>query len=372
MENKITFIAKYPVGKKQQDGASVRILEIDNIFSQHDRVYIESFSFPIKTLIYTILKNLKHKLFFEPLYKNEKISSYRFINKKRTKELFERAKIIYVESYGNLIMLPPEIIKTYGHKMVFDFHGCAVEEAMFSNIEKWKIDNLKYYEELAMHYIKNFVVVSMEMKNFYIQKYPSVQKSNFIYLPIFPNNGITINNNKDTDKLSIIYSGRNYIWQNSELMMQTIAKMVNSGKINNVEYTFLTPDVEYYTNLSKKYSVENYVKCRSISPDKLNEEYAKAHFGFILRDNNFVNKVSCPTKLVEYMKSGIIPIVLQPEIGDFNKLGYKYILNEDLINGNIPTLEEQEVMRKINYNIIEKLNEQVKTSKQDLLDMVSI
>lgn len=58
MENKITFIAKYPVGKKQQDGASVRILEIDNIFSQHDRVYIESFSFPIKTLIYWFISHM--------------------------------------------------------------------------------------------------------------------------------------------------------------------------------------------------------------------------------------------------------------------------------------------------------------------------
>lgn len=367
-QNDIIFIAKYPTGKRQQDGAAIRFLEIDKIFKQFKRVYIESFSYPLNLLIYTILKEIKHNLLFKKSFKNDIISSHKFINKKRTFKLFENAKLIYIESYGNLIMLPPEIIKKYGYKMAFDCHGCAYEEAIMANLEQWKIDNLMYYEKLAVENIKHFVVVSNNMKNYYINKYSNAKNIDFIVLPIFPSSNIKIQD-KQKDSINLIYSGRNYVWQNSELMIKSIAEIVKNKKISSIDYTFLTPDIDYYTTLAQKYGVENDITIKSVAPNDLNQEYAKAHLGFILREDNVVNKVSCPTKLVEYMKSGIIPVVLQPEIGDFNNLGYKYILLSDLVEGNLPSNEQLAEMQKINLKIIENIETNIEETKKYIFEL---
>lgn len=58
-----------------------------------------------------------------------------------------------------------------------------------------------------------------------------------------------------------------------------------------------------------------------------------AHYGFILRDKHILNRVAAPTKMVEYLFFGIIPIVKYEEIGDVLKLGYEYIsYKSDLSN----------------------------------------
>ena len=367
--NDLIFIAKYPVGDKQRDGACIRFLEIDNIYKNYNRIYAESFSFPLKTLIYTILKDIKHKFLFKASYKNDKILSYKYINKKTATDLFEKAKLIYVESHGNLIMLPPEMIKKYGHKMILDCHGCAVEESIMSHLEQWKIDNLSYYEKLAFKYIKQFIVVSDNMKQFFTEKFPEAKNAEFTMLPIFPNKSIEYHDKK-TDTINLIYSGRNYIWQNSDLMMKSISEMINNNTIKNINYSFLTPDIEYYMTLAKKYNIDKNITIKSVAPNELNQEYAKAHLGLILREDNVVNRIACPTKLVEYMKTGIIPVVLQPEIGDFNNLGYKYILISDLVKGNIPDINELEEMRRINYKVIQDIQDKTEKSKQKLLSML--
>ena len=367
-KNNIVFIAKYPLGISQRDGASIRFLELDNIYKNYSRTYIESFSFPLRTLTYTILREIKHNLLFKSSLNNEMIRSVRYINRKKSYKLFDSTDLIYIESFGNFILLPAEIIKQYGHKMIFDLHGCAIEEAEMAGIEKWKIDNLKYYEKLAFKYIKKFVVVTDNMKNLYIEKYPEAKSSEFIKLPIFPNKSIEFQNKK-TDKINLIYSGGNYIWQNSELMIKSIARMIKNNISADINYSFLTPDIEYYTALAKQYNIEKNISIKSVTPSELNDEYAKAHLGLVLRENNIVNRVACPTKLIEYMKAGIVPVVLQPEIGDFNNLGYKYILISDLLEGNIPDFEELKIMQKINYEIVSDMQTLVEESKQKLLTM---
>ena len=56
------------------------------------------------------------------------------------------------------------------------------------------------------------------------------------------------------------------------------------------------------------------------------------HLGFVLRDDVLVNRVACPTKLLEYIQYGVLPIVLSDAIGDFKELGYKYIGLDDFVN----------------------------------------
>ena len=368
--NKIVFIAKYPTGWLAQDGASIRFLAIDKIFEIYKRTYIESFNFPLFTSLYYFYRDIKRKYNTLPKIDNVLISSHKYISRKKTKEIFDNASMIYIENFTNLTKLDMHLIKEYGHKMVLDFHGCVIEEMEMMNAPKWKINNMKNYEECALTYIKNFVAVSNNMIDFYKNKYSCSKDANYILLPIFPNTEIKAQE-KSKNTINLVYSGRNYVWQNSELMIESIYQMINNG-IKNINYTFLTPDIEYFKNLIKKYDVEKYIEIKSVIPSELNNEYSKAHLGFILRDDHVVNKVSCPTKLVEYMKAGIIPVVLQPEIGDFNRLGYKYILVSDLVEGKIPSDDELSKMRNINLDIIRNLEKQIEEMKLRLYNLGTV
>ena len=69
---------------------------------------------------------------------------------------------------------------------------------------------------------------------------------------------------------------------------------------------------------------------------ELTEIYTKCHYGFILREDIVVNRVACPTKLVEYLAMGVVPIVDSANIGDFRTMGMRSITLEQLLRGDLP------------------------------------
>ncbi|DAB11228.1 TPA: hypothetical protein CPT98_01885 [Candidatus Gastranaerophilales bacterium HUM_19] len=89
-----------------------------------------------------------------------------------------------------------------------------------------------------------------------------------------------------------------------------------------------------------------------------------------MRDDIIVNRVACPTKIIDYLEYGIIPIISCPEIGDFNKMGYSYIHYEKLIEGKIFDNNELEKMRKNNTKIIERLRNIQQDGKEKLLKLL--
>ena len=365
----IVFIAKYPVGNLQKDGASIRIIAIDEIFSETEKIYVESFNFPIHNFIYFLIRDIKRKYYKYIAPDTEKRVNYKFLNRKKTIELFESCKYIYIESFPNLAKLDLNLIKKYGYKMILDFHGCVIEEMEMMKVPFWKKYNMQFYEQCALKHIKTFVAVSQNMIDFYKNKYQECHNANFIKLPIYNSNEIKASN-KSNDMFNVIYSGRNYIWQNTELMVKSIAQIIDKNKsANNIKFTILSPDISTFQKLLKENNIDKKVVLKSVNPEDLNEEYKSAHYGFILRDKDVVNTVACPTKLIEYMSAGIIPIVLQPEIGDFNQLGYEYLLNSDFINLKLPNLQEAEQMRQHNYKIIKSFNSEIMYSQKQLIDL---
>src|SRR5690606_6210947 len=78
----------------------------------------------------------------------------------------------------------------------------------------------------------------------------------------------------------------------------------------------------------------------TVTPDELGDYYRQAHYGFILRDDITVNRVACPTKMVEYLFYGITPIVKSPSIGDFPERGYEYIEYSDFSEDLPPVKSE--------------------------------
>ena len=91
------------------------------------------------------------------------------------------------------------------------------------------------------------------------------------------------------------------------------------------------------------------IELKSVAPEELAEYYESAHYGFILRDDNVINTVANPTKMIEYLQYGIVPIVKSPNIGDFATYGYDYITYDSPLSELKPVKspKNREVAREI-------------------------
>lgn len=153
----------------------------------------------------------------------------------------------------------------------------------------------------------------------------------------------------------IIYSGGTQPWQCAELMMQYVHKTINL-----FQWIILSTDVAYFEAKSRELNVQDKIFIKSVAPDDVALYYEYCDFGIILREDNIVNRVACPTKLIEYLQYGLVPVVLSPHIGDFDLMGYQYITIDDL--------EKECHCNSINFDQIRKKNRKVIDNIQNIAE----
>lgn len=317
----ILFLSKYPTTEEEfRDGFFQRVLNIDQLFCDRKKVYL-SVS-PYKNFKrYFVIQNdnriiLKCNLFLH----------FHLIIK-----YFREANLVYIQSIHNILYLFL-FIKIFRNKYVLDLHGLVPEEfKMFKDYTRALIFNsLEGFIYTEIDYV---VGVTNKLINFYSNKYPKA-KAQYIVYPILPNNLTDITETElntavhQDSKINFIYSGNLQPWQNIDLMVQYIKKI---GHFDNYFFQILTGQIE---EMKKKIidagiNLDN-VDIRGVSSDELEIYYKRSHYGFILRDDVAVNNVACPTKLMEYMNYGIIPIVLSENIGDFKSMNYERLQIENL------------------------------------------
>jgi hypothetical protein len=223
-----------------------------------------------------------------------------------------------------------------------------------------------WIESFCLRFALAKICVTEQMEKHLSEKY-SKYKSKTIILPIIQSKVTRqIKNNSrrsENGLLNVIYSGGIQQWQNIDLMIN--AMMVVRDLFS---FEIYTPAVEAIHAQLDKTGVP--CKVESLDRSALCERYECATFGFLLRDPILVNKVACPTKLIEYMQHGVIPIVLQPNIGDMNELGYTYLTLTDFCNGKIPTEEQMEAMRETNRAVIERWGETFNRGLKELITII--
>ena len=164
------------------------------------------------------------------------------------------------------------------------------------------------------------------------------------------------------DKIEILYSGGTQGWQNIDLMLDVIQKNLSSS----IHYTILTGNKKEIEKKIEDRGISlQYINIERREPTALWKDYLMADYAFILRDENIVNKVANPTKMVEYLFYGLIPIILSPNIGDYKELGYEYLSIEDF---NVERLKKPCAMSIINRNLA--LNLYKKNMSIDLKNLI--
>lgn len=362
-EEFILILGSIPNQTNEKDGMIQREIAIDSILSGYNRIYVQKVkqSNMLKQLIYKMRNFFKARRNKLEIFNNKKVKLNYIVSDKSFYKLLEKANKIYCHSLYFLVTIPKELIKQYSNKIIVDIHGCVVEELMFQNVDESIINNFKLIEKIGFSYIKNWIAVSENMKNFYQTKYPQT-KGSFIILPIFDNHRDININFKDKTNLNVVYSGGTQKWQNIDIMLDSMSRINEKYHIS-----ILTPDIKIFEDkINQIKNLHSRINLQTVPSNQLVNYYKSMDFGYVLRDDCVVNNVACPTKIIEYFKYGIIPIILQPIIGDFKNLGYSYILNDDFVNGNLPSAEELLNMRINNYNVLKHLYELEQKGKRDL------
>lgn len=333
----IVFVAKFPSMMNEKDGFAQRILWIDALVYDVPRIYLDiSFggNFWKKRIEMGEVTIFQLNFFLH----------FFLINK-----FFKKASIVYIHSVYNALRAIPAY---WLSKTITDMHGIVPEE-MLSADKPWRARLFGCIESLVIRKTSVAVFVTNAMKMHFYRKYKrnNAEDKIIAILPKVDDERGVLENviSSGREPGTVIYAGGIQVWQNIPLMLDAAAK------VNDSKFTFLSNDYKKIELLASDAKIRNFSSF-SVAPNDVATYFLKNDFGFILRDPIPVNRVACPTKLVEYFHWGVIPIVLSPDIGDFNAMGFKYLLLDDFVFGNIPKSDDLKKMRLVNRRIINNLN----------------
>ena len=344
---KLIFISAYPTKDNEKDGMIQRIKAIDELFKDANRIYLW----------------LDRRQYFIP----------KFFRPTPNCIVIQANLFLYFPAAWLYILLTPALLYCHsvieatkvifpiliGKTLILDIHGVVPEEMQLSGkIRYSKI--LALTEKIALRRALFSIIVTNKMRRHFAEKYGST-KFDMELLPIFSRN--LINHEKDTNpiKPTVIYAGGTQPWQN-------LPEMFDLAKNNTeVNFIFLFSNLE---EVQKKHNAIlkglTNIELFSVPHQQVHEWYAKANFGLILRDDIVVNRVACPTKLIEYIEYGLIPVIGNCNIGDFVEDGLFFLRVEDFnIASAIEKIRTSNIF--LNKKIVTKMESMKKEGSTNIL-----
>jgi hypothetical protein len=142
--------------------------------------------------------------------------------------------------------------------------------------------------------------------------------------------------------------------------------------MSNIRFKIFVPDRSAFLKLwGNRVKPTDNVVIEYKTPDQMEAEYRTCHYGMILRDDIVVNNVACPTKLVEYLQYGIVPVCKSEKIGDFAELGMHYVKHTEFVAKSLPTNAERDEIARQNYSVLNCLYATYVDGKTALLNVLS-
>ena len=316
----VLILADFPNEHTRHEGMAQRILAVDKQIESVDRQYLfvshrRFFRKQQEPVVGSVTQNrcnlFRHFFFILGLLRN--------------------ASTIYVHSVINLLpILPlfPLLNKTTF--VVLDAHGIVPEEQQLAG-RSIKARLYAIAERMVFQRADRVLVVTNAMETHFRKKYPQ-SVPDYVRYSILPAHLDPEQQHQveapsaPEGVLRVVYSGNLQSWQNIDLMIQ----LIQANLSNRIRYDILTGEPEAMKDRLSAAGIDSpNIYVQTVAPAELSQFYQAAHYGIILRDDIAVNRVACPTKLVEYLFYGMIPIVKSARIGDFAAMGYEYLTYED-------------------------------------------
>ena len=345
------FVAPCPFGGRVQEGWMSRIAAIDSVFSGKARLYVHF------ALHHTIddggAVHDRGGGLFEICLNAAEPAHQRVMD-----ELMSRVRMLYVHTIHLAEFILPWLDSG---KVVVDFHGVVPEEEIMLG----RPELAGRYEEVERQVLARAmacVMVSGAMRDHYAEKYPLITPRRCIELPIVESLRPMQRAERGAEvPVNVVYAGGIQAWQNLDAMLSVCRSASGFAR-----FRFLSHDHAAIRHRADELGVTRGMECFFCPKPGLPAEYALADFGFALRDDTAVNRVSSPTKVFEYLQCGIIPIVRSPYLGDFYQLGYQYITEDEFLSGFFPDSSSREWMLADNLRVAGLMCEKFRRGTVDL------
>lgn len=264
-----------------------------------------------------------------------------------------KINVIYAENVkaGYIAYIVNKIIKI---PYVLDLHGVVAEEYLeFSNQRRINLshyDYLKYIEATSAKHASKVICVSQFFKKYLMKTY-NIKNQKLYVVPCNINvDHIDFNINirekirqeqKIEGKNVFIYNGSFTSYQCIEEMVEFFKKIRLVNK-NSFFIFLITSNHNKVLALFKKKEIplESFV-IKSVPHKEVKNYQMASDYGIIIRNDSLVNKVASPTKLFEYLSTGL-KIVGTNNIGDINEIptekflfDYDSLFDKDSIFENV-------------------------------------
>ena len=347
----ILIAAQVPTPAAQQEGMGRRIGFVDQVLGTRERVYVQLEHRPIERRPVEIHHVDKHT-------RSARFNWADPVHVDALGVLAEKARCVLVHSiYEAFLALPLYQLAP----VITDLHGAVPEEQAFLGAPAEWVATLASLEAFVVRRSVKLVAVGQAMEAHLRSKYGDAE-AELITLPVV---GTAVRKPRleKPGPFRSVYSGGVQPWQNVERMLKAVAA---APKPMTLE--LLTPSVAEAQRLSLEVNVPNgRVEIRSEDSTRVSDTYGRCHFGFVLRDDHVLNRVASPTKLYEYLAHEVVPIVLSPEVGDYDALGFRYLSLAAFLAGKIPTHEAWREMVTANLKVVDALQTRASAGIDSLL-----
>lgn len=332
----ICVIGSFPSEQNQKDGMIQRVAHIDALMASTPRCYLD----------------LSFRRFLRKHVRDQGAATVYhlnvFVHFLLILRLLRTARVVYVHSAYNALRIMAFPTKAY---MVFDAHGIVPEELVAEGRSR-AARILTFAERFILKRCDALICVTHSMLEHFYRKRGRRADRAEIVLPILPHLGDSTTAAQallaKRPAETVIYAGGMQAWQNVDKMVEA------ANRQPQFHYTFLTGDVTNFQARLRESGLKQFT-CQSVAPVQVKDFYLSHQYGFVLREEILVNLVACPTKLVEYLYWGVLPIVITPRIGDFNAESLHGITLTQFLNGELPDTETAEVMRRHNQTTVQAM-----------------
>ena len=264
-------------------------------------------------------------------------------------------------------------LKNCSKKIIFiyDCQGASAEKYLLSNIKKNSefMYNKRVRDQINLARISDkIIVLSNKLKEYILEKEIKIfEKSNikdevFSLIPCGADENFFFfdsevrhalrNKLGIMDRQVFIYCGAlDKAWQIPDFIFN-VFKILKKNNPNSF-FICLTPNHDIVDKYVELYKIDkNDVMIKFVNNSEINNFLCASDMGFLFRENVVTNNVAAPTKLVEYLMSGL-PVLISEHIGDYSE----FVLEHDLgvvINNNLDELAT--IIQDIDFSKYNKEN----------------
>jgi hypothetical protein len=199
---------------------------------------------------------------------------------------------------------------------ILDIHGIVPEEILLLGDQALSAE-FAAIEAVAVAQAHQLVSVTQAMTEHIAAKHSLPPDGRFIHLPTLQAGETGQPGRKDFTR-RVVYCGGLQHWQQVKKMLR---------------YVLVPQPEQLKAQYRSMYQSEIPAEVTSATIPEVAACYAQSSFGLVFREAIPVNRVACPTKLLEYLQHDIVPIVDAECIGDFKMLGYRYVSCDEELPG---------------------------------------